>query len=109
MKAARAAGAILVVTADHGNADDMYERDKKTGAVKTDAETGIPKPKTAHSLNPVPVYIFDPDGNAHVRLADCNDPGVSSLAATCINLLGYEAPADYDPTLVEVAASVPSV
>ena len=109
IKAARKAGAILVVTADHGNADDMYERDKKTGAVKTDPDTGIPKPKTAHSLNPVPVYIFDPDGNAHVRIADSDTLGISSLAATCINLLGYEAPKDYDPSLVDLAASVPSV
>ena len=42
MKAARAAGAVLVVTADHGNADDMVER-AKDGTPKTD-ENGRPVP-----------------------------------------------------------------
>ena len=58
----QAMGGILVISADHGNADDMYEHAKKTGAVIVDPETGKIKVKTAHSLNPVPVYIYDPAG-----------------------------------------------
>ena len=100
MKAAEKTGAILVISADHGNSDDMYERDKKTGAVKRDAN-GEPKPKTAHSLNPVPAIVYDPSGCAHVKLTDIREPGISSLAATCITLLGYEPPADYTPSLVK--------
>ena len=102
MKAARKAGAILVITADHGNADDMCQRDKKTGEAKVDPETGKIEPKTAHSLNPVPVYFYDPAGKANIRLADVENPGISSLAATCMKLLGYEPPADYNPSLIEV-------
>jgi 2,3-bisphosphoglycerate-independent phosphoglycerate mutase len=114
LKAIDEAGGILVVTADHGNADDMYERDKKTGSVVIDTHTGQPKPKTAHSLNPVPCYIYDSSGTAKVRLsaaatAGVADPGssapvlgISSLAATCIKLLGFEPPEDYTPSIVDV-------
>jgi bisphosphoglycerate-independent phosphoglycerate mutase (AlkP superfamily) len=59
-------GGILVLTADHGNADEMYERNKK-GEVAMDKRTGQPKPKTSHSLNPVPCFIWDPAGASNVR------------------------------------------
>lgn len=94
-------GGILVCSADHGNSDDMCELDKKSGGLKLD-EKGKPKPKTAHSLNKVPAYIFDPKGNSGVRLAKVEHAGISNLAATCITLLGFEPPVDYTPSLVEV-------
>jgi 2,3-bisphosphoglycerate-independent phosphoglycerate mutase len=99
------AGGILVISADHGNADDMYEHAKKTGATVVDKETGKIKVKTAHSLNPVPVFIYDPDGTAQLTLSAHEGLGISSLAATCLNLLGFDAPADYDPSVVEVGAA----
>ena len=108
MKAVAEARGILVATADHGNADDMYEHDRKTGAVVRDPATGEPRRRTAHSLNPVPAYIYDPSGAARVRLAEAaGGPeggrlGISSLAATCLKLLGYQPPEDYTPSLVEV-------
>ncbi|MCX6998645.1 MAG: 2,3-bisphosphoglycerate-independent phosphoglycerate mutase [Kiritimatiellaeota bacterium] len=102
MQAVAAAGGILVVSADHGNADDMYEHDKKTGATVCDPATGQPKPKTSHSLNPVPAYFYDPAGVAGLRLAAQRGLGISSLAATCLQLLGFIPPADYDPSVVDV-------
>ncbi len=54
------AGGVLILTADHGNSDDMYEHDKKTASVQYDAD-GQPKAKTSHSLNPIPCIIYDPD------------------------------------------------
>lgn len=98
--AVQAAGGILVISADHGNADDMYEHDKKTGKAKV--ENGKIKVKTAHSLNPVPVYIYDPAGTAKLKLNSRKDLGISSLAATCVRLLGFEPPANYDPSVVDV-------
>jgi len=92
---------ILVCSADHGNSDDMCEVDKKTGELKKDAE-GHYLPKTAHSLNPVPAFVYDPSGTAHVRKADVEGAGIANLAATCITLLGYEPPADYTPSIVTV-------
>jgi len=98
--AIKKAGGILVVSADHGNADDMYEHDK-TGAVKTGRD-GKPQAKTAHSLNPVPAVVYDPSGVSKARLSAEQGLGISSLAATCIRLLGYEPPPDYTPSIVEV-------
>lgn len=102
IKAVKKAGGILIVSADHGNADDMYERKKKSSDVVYDPDTGLPKSKTSHSLNPVPVLIFDPKGTANARLSDKEGLGISSLAATTIKLLGYEPPDDYDPSIVEL-------
>jgi 2,3-bisphosphoglycerate-independent phosphoglycerate mutase len=102
MKAARETGAILVITADHGNADDMYGRDKKTGEIKRYPETGEPVPKTAHSLNPVPLYLYDPEGSATIRLAEVDGAGISSLGATCLALMGFVPPEGYDPSLVRL-------
>ena len=95
------AGGILVISADHGNSDDMYEH-AKDGSVKTDKKTGLPKAKTAHSLNPVPAIIYDPANLAKAKLTDKQGLGISSLAATCLNLLGYKTPEGYDPSLVEI-------
>ena len=108
MRAVEKAGGILVATADHGNADDMYEHDGKTGAVVMDSRTGQPKARTAHSLNPVPCYFYDPAGKANLRLSESaggeqgGKLGISSLAATCLKLLGYEPPPDYTPSIVDV-------
>jgi 2,3-bisphosphoglycerate-independent phosphoglycerate mutase len=102
--AVREAGGILVISADHGNADDMYEHDKKTGKVSVDKATGRIKVKTAHSLNPVPVFVWDSTGQAPIRLTDRKGLGISSLAATCALLLGFEPPAGYDPAVVELKA-----
>ncbi|MDZ4199462.1 MAG: 2,3-bisphosphoglycerate-independent phosphoglycerate mutase, partial [Kiritimatiellia bacterium] len=102
LKAVLRAGGILVVSADHGNADDMAEKSKKTGEIVRDPTTGLPKPKTAHSLNPVPVYIWDPDQQAGARLSAEKNLGISSLAATCLRLLGFEPPEDYTPSIVDL-------
>jgi len=98
----KAAQGILVVSADHGNADDMFEHDEKTGKVKTDPNSGLLKAKTSHSLNPVPAYIYDPVGTAGIRLAEIANPGISALAATCLTLLGFEPPEDYDRSIVKI-------
>jgi 2,3-bisphosphoglycerate-independent phosphoglycerate mutase len=100
--AIKKAGGILVVSADHGNSDDMYECDYKTGAVIYDEKTGKPKPRTAHSLNPVFAYVYAPNGNIKMTLSQHTDLGISSLAATCLTLLGFEPPADYTPSIIDI-------
>jgi 2,3-bisphosphoglycerate-independent phosphoglycerate mutase len=102
MKAVEAAQGVLIVSADHGNAEDMIERNKKTGKLVTDPETGAFKMKTAHSLNPVPCLIYDTARSGRITLSKQTGLGISSLAATCIRLLGHEPPADYDPSVVDV-------
>ena len=92
-------GGILILTADHGNADDMFEHNKKTGEVLIGPK-GKAKAKTSHSLNPVPCTIFDPDYKDDYKKELNKDLGISSIAATCINLLGFEAPEDYDKSII---------
>jgi len=98
-KAVQAAGGVLLLSADHGNADDMFEHDKKTGAVSRKAD-GSPKAKTSHSLNPVPCILFDPTARGEYKPELKDGLGISSLAATCIELMGFHAPADYDPSVL---------
>ena len=93
-------GGILILTADHGNADDMYEHDKKTGDVIHGAK-GKPKAKTSHSLNPVPCVIFDPSYAGDYKKELNEGLGISSIAALCMNLLGFEAPDDYDKSVID--------
>jgi len=100
--AVKKAKGILIVTADHGNSDDMFQRNKKTGEIVFDEQTGKPAAKTAHSLNPVPIYIFDPAGTVKMKLSSHQDLGISSVAATCLKLLGFEPPQDYTPGVIEI-------
>ena len=60
LEAAAEVRAVVLVTADHGNADQMFELDK-AGSPRLD-EQGRPVPRTAHSLSPVPYALFDPSG-----------------------------------------------
>ncbi|MCU0874466.1 MAG: 2,3-bisphosphoglycerate-independent phosphoglycerate mutase [Pirellulaceae bacterium] len=92
----------VMITADHGNADEMYELDKK-GNVKRDAG-GRTKAKTSHTLNPVPFVLISAERDPGYRLrSDLPAAGLSNVAATILNLLGFEAPEDYDPSLIEPA------
>jgi 2,3-bisphosphoglycerate-independent phosphoglycerate mutase len=97
--AVQEAGGIMILTADHGNSDDMYEHDKKTGAVTRKAD-GTPRAKTSHSLNPVPCVVFDPEYGGEYESSLREGLGISSLAATCVELLGFRAPAAYDKSLL---------
>ncbi len=94
-------GAALI-TADHGNADEMYEIDKKTNAPKANKD-GSFKAKTSHTLNPVPCIIYDNfTGNGYSVKLGREDFGLSAVAATTVNLLGYEAPEIWDESMVEL-------
>ena len=86
----RANEAVLLVTADHGNADQMF-----------DGEGSARRVRTSHSLNPVPLVIYDPretGGGPMLKLP--TRAGLSNLAATSLELLGFAAPDDYDPSLL---------
>ena len=102
VKAVKKANGILVVSADHGNADDMFECNSETGETIYDEKTGQPKMRTAHSLNPVFAYVYEPTGSVKMKLSNHRDLGISSLAATCLTLLGFEPPEDYTPSIVTI-------
>jgi 2,3-bisphosphoglycerate-independent phosphoglycerate mutase len=88
----------LVVTADHGNADEMFELDK-TGKPKVDAEGQLRK-RTSHTLNPVPFHVYAPGREPRMR-RNLKNAGLANVAATLLQLLGYEAPEDYRPSVLE--------
>jgi len=82
---------ITVVTADHGNCDEMF----------TVAGDGTKKTKTSHSLNPVPFIIQDILYAGEYRMNCGGRPGLSNVAATLLNLLGFENPKDYEHSLIK--------
>ncbi len=94
-------GGVALITADHGNADEMAELDKKTGAPKKNAD-GSFKAKTSHTLNPVPFIIYDPTGTGGYTVKQGGGFGLSNVAATVVNFLGYAAPEMWDPSMIEV-------
>ena len=102
LKAVDKAGGVALITADHGNADEMYEMDKKTKLPKAD-KNGNYKAKTSHTLNPVPCIIYDNVTNgAYTVKADEGNFGLANVAATMVNLMGYEAPDMWEESIIDV-------
>ncbi|XP_050244244.1 2,3-bisphosphoglycerate-independent phosphoglycerate mutase [Quercus robur] len=94
-------GGIYVVTADHGNAEDMVKRNK-TGQPQLD-KGGKIQILTSHTCQPVPIAIGGPGLAPGCRFRrDIPTGGLANVAATVMNLHGFEAPGDYEPTLIEV-------
>jgi 2,3-bisphosphoglycerate-independent phosphoglycerate mutase len=96
-----AMGGVALITADHGNADEMYEIDKKTGEPAQNKD-GSFKAKTAHTLNPVPLILYDNVSAGKLGLKSLATAGLSNLAATTANLLGLEKHAKWDESLLEI-------
>ena len=95
-------GGVALITADHGNADEMYEMDKKTGLPKVD-KNGNYKAKTSHTLNPVPCIFYDnTEARKHYKVKENGAFGLSSVAATTVNLMGYQAPEMWDESIIEL-------
>jgi 2,3-bisphosphoglycerate-independent phosphoglycerate mutase len=77
-------GGIALITADHGNADEMFELDKKGNPKEVG---GKPKAKTSHTLAPVPFLFFDPHHQIAKRLSHDPDAGLANIAATITDIL----------------------
>ncbi len=83
-------GGVLIYTSDHGNADKMF----------TETSDGDRVPMTSHTLAPVPFVIHDPENKNEYELNLPPDAGLSHIASTTLNLLGFQAPEDYQPSLL---------
>lgn len=92
-------GGVAIVTADHGNSDQMYQVAKNTGEIEVD-EQGRPVPHTAHTLNPVPVWIYAPGWEERFELAGLETRRLSNVAPTALMLLGFEVPEHMDDSLI---------
>ena len=76
--ACRQHGVKLIVTADHGNCDEMF----------ADADN---TPKTSHTLNPVPFYFYDPQCPAHrYKLSTDKCMSLANVANTILSAMGME-------------------
>ena len=86
LDAVDAAGGIAIITADHGNADEMYEIKKGNPVQNAD---GSFKAKTSHTLNPVPCILYN---NASEDLCTFKEGefGLANVAASVAELLGYQ-------------------
>lgn len=93
-----AMGGVALITADHGNADEMYELDKKTHLPQQNKD-GSFKAKTAHTLNPVPCILYDNVSGGKLGLKS-GSWGLSNLAATTANLLGLEKHESWDESML---------
>ena len=95
------AGGVALITADHGNADEMFELDKKTKQPAMNKD-GSFKAKTAHTLNPVPLILYDNVSGGRLGLAQTDAAGLSSIAATVANLLGLQKHDKWDDSVLTV-------
>ena len=89
MAAADEFGATLVITADHGNADEMFEETKKGK-----------QPKTAHTLNPVPFIIYDNAQKFTLKDGHDGQYGLANVAATVAAMLGVAAHGAWEESMI---------
>ncbi len=87
MKVCDEYGVTMLITADHGNADEMLEKNKK----------GDIQVRTAHSLNPVPFIIYDKDVKYTIKDGEY---GLSNVAPTVVKMFGLEAPACWQESMI---------
>ena len=87
MKVCDEYGVTMLITADHGNADEMLEKNKK-GEIQV---------RTAHSLNPVPFIIYDKDVKYTIKDGEY---GLSNVAPTVVKMFGLEAPSCWQESMI---------
>lgn len=99
IRAADATGTILLVTADHGNCDDMLDA-RPAPDCRWESLDGTLPPKTSHSLSPVPFYVYDPRGTGRYRLRQGKPHTLANVANTVIQLMGLDAYEGYEPGVI---------
>jgi len=92
-------GGMAIITADHGNADEMFELDK-SGKPKKNENGGV-KAKTSHTLSKVPLILYDNQLQSAYSLKN-GQFGLANIAATAVNLLGYEAPQVWEESMIHI-------
>ena len=80
-------GVTLLITADHGNADEMLEKNKK----------GEVQARTAHSLNQVPFIIYDANNTYVIKDGEY---GLANVAPTVAAIFGLKAPECWEASMI---------
>jgi len=81
VKAVRDTGGVLLITADHGNAEQMWNSEAK-------------EPHTAHTSNPVPLLLVNSAPGARLR----EGGSLRDVSPTMLGLLGLEKPKEMTGT-----------
>ena len=88
MESVKKVNGVLLITADHGNADEMYQAPKEGQPLKA---------KTSHTLNRVPFIVY----NAKCKLKTDDNLGLSNIAATVADFLGIEPNEHWNESLLK--------
>jgi 2,3-bisphosphoglycerate-independent phosphoglycerate mutase len=96
---AQQVGATMVISADHGNCDQMFEIDKELLTIKNSVG-GSQMVKTSHTLSPVPFIVTGNQADEFELNEAVESPGLGNIAASILTILGYQPPDDYLPSLV---------
>lgn len=102
IQAAKDTDTVLLVTADHGNCDDMFDaKSKDYPDWEAPSQDVHPRPKTSHSLNPVPFYLYDPRGVQKYSLNPAAaKPSLANVANTILTCMDMPEVVNYLPSLV---------
>lgn len=96
-----AVGGMAIITADHGNAEEMFELGKD-GTPKTD-KNGKIKSKTSHTLNKVPCIFYDNTENKDkYEVIDSDSYGLANIASTIALLLGEEPRECWEKPMIKI-------
>lgn len=95
---ARKTGTILLITADHGNCEEMYLSATEKAEARSVLWGKSPASKTSHTLSAVPFYLYDPKNRVYPLRTD---GGLSAIANTVLQLLGLPVQARYDASLIQ--------
>ena len=82
-------GGMMIITADHGNAEEVYDPNTK-------------QPKTSHTTNPVPCWFYDNTQNSSLyQINQIEHSGLSNVAPTIAKLFNiHDLPSSWRKPLV---------
>ncbi len=89
----------VIITADHGNCEEMVLRDEKGSPLVNSEGTFVSK--NSHTTSPVPFIVIDPLSR-NLKLSADPSLGLSSVAASLCSLLGVKAPDSYDSPVISI-------
>lgn len=94
-------GGTVIITADHGNCEQMIAVNEKTGD-PVSGPGGEYEPMTSHTLNPVPFIIHGPDTSRYAINNGARTFGLGNVAATILALLGFQKPDAYLESIIAI-------
>ncbi len=91
LQAAQKTNTTLIITADHGNCEEMYLSNDKEKPKKI---------KTSHTLSPVPFYLYHHKKNFKNLALKVKNPSLVNIANTVLTLMDLKTRKDYEPSLI---------